>query len=195
MSGKKQECCRISGDGRSHQTDGEARGNHQWEWAGGSTAQIRAVLPQEPSRHHAEDVRGSCLQVVLNKRAWGRASKALFWTKSAAGRLRGPAVEPCLLPISLSGSESQLCWRFLWWESWELSKSRCLAHSRYHRMLISIGFLWGQIGTHEWGWQGREALEGSRALFGGVCAFQVSLQEAVMVGLYSGDIHRLHPRT
>lgn len=43
--------------------------------------------------------------------------------------------------------------------------------------------------------KGREVSEGSGALLGGPCAFQVSLQEVVMVGLYSGDILRLHPRT
>ena len=43
--------------------------------------------------------------------------------------------------------------------------------------------------------KGREASEGSGALPGGPCAFQVSLQEVVTVGLYSGDIRRLRPRT
>ena len=67
------------------------------------------VLPQEPSRHQAEDVRGSCLQVILNKRA-GEEHPKLFSEQSLRlARLRGPAVEPCLLPVSLSGSESQLC--------------------------------------------------------------------------------------
>ena len=62
-------------------------------------------------------------------------------------RLHDPTVEPCLLWISLSGSESQLCSRFLWWESRELSKSRCLARCQYHRMLIPFGFVLGQIGS------------------------------------------------
>lgn len=81
-------------------------------------------------------------KVILNKRARGRASEAFFSEQSLGlVRLDDPTVEPCLLRISLPRSESQICSRFLRWESRELSNSRCLARCQYHWMLIPIWFV------------------------------------------------------
>ena len=79
--------------------------------------------------------------MILNKRPGEEHLKLFSEQSQGLARLHDPTVEPCLLWISLSGSESQLCW-----ESRELSKSRGLAHCQYHGVLIPIGFVLGQIG-------------------------------------------------
>ena len=75
--------------------------------------------PGARARRQAEEAPGSRLQGILNKWVQEGASEAPFWTKPGPGEAAWHHSGACLLQISLSGSESHPCPRFLGQEYWE----------------------------------------------------------------------------
>lgn len=110
---------------KSHQTDGEAR-EPSAKWAGGPTAEIKAGPP--PGALPASGrVRWKPSPGDSEQNGPGEEHQKLFLNKAWAGKAGWPHGGAPVCSGSASPGLNQICSRFLWRESRELSNSRCLA--------------------------------------------------------------------